>query len=169
MRAGPSPARVAKELGSAEYDLRRAEESLERGDFKWASVQAYYAMFHAAKALVLSKGYREKGHYCLLVALRELFVRTGELDASIGDDLELCMDIRHEADYGLVFSGESAALAVRSARRTVEAARTALARSMMERSWRTELIRCRLPDDGSVDCRPRPSWSPGSTSIRVSQ
>ena len=126
MRIGPSPALVVKELSSADYDLQRAEESLEKGDFKWASVQAYYAMFHAAKALVLSKGYREKGHYCLVVALRELFVGPGELDASIGDDLELCMDIRHEADYGLVFSGENAALAVRSARRTVEAVLSAL-------------------------------------------
>jgi uncharacterized protein (UPF0332 family) len=25
-------------------------------DYKWASVQAYYSMFHAAKALVLKKG-----------------------------------------------------------------------------------------------------------------
>ncbi|MDP7078377.1 MAG: HEPN domain-containing protein [Candidatus Undinarchaeales archaeon] len=126
VRIEPSPALVSKELGSAEYDLHRAEESLGKGDFKWASVQAYYAMFHAAKALVLSKGYREKGHYCLIVALRELFVGPGELDASIGDDLELCMDIRHEADYSLVFSGENAALAVRSARRTAEVALDAL-------------------------------------------
>jgi uncharacterized protein (UPF0332 family) len=129
VRTDASKVLVAKELASAGYDLRRAEESIERGDHKWASVQAYYSIFHAAKALVLSRGYREKGHYCLLVALRELFVRTGELDPSIADDLELCMEIRHEADYGHEFGRESAELALRAARRTVEAARGSLAAS----------------------------------------
>lgn len=56
VKVEPSPRLIAKEISSAEYDLGRAEESLMKGDFKWASVQAYYAIFHAAKALVLSKG-----------------------------------------------------------------------------------------------------------------
>ena len=46
---------IEKELKGAEYDLSSAEESLNDKDYKWASVQAYYSMFHAAKALVLKK------------------------------------------------------------------------------------------------------------------
>jgi uncharacterized protein (UPF0332 family) len=61
---------IEKEITSAEYDLSRSKESIEDKDYKWASVQAYYSMFHAAKALVLKKGYREKSHYCLIVAIR---------------------------------------------------------------------------------------------------
>ena len=38
-------------------DLATAEDNHSRGYVKWASVQAYYSMFHCTKALVLSKGY----------------------------------------------------------------------------------------------------------------
>jgi len=60
----PTKEMIGKEIAHAEYDLNRAEESLHNEDSKWASVQAYYSMFHTAKALVLKKGYREKNHYC---------------------------------------------------------------------------------------------------------
>jgi len=46
---------IEKEITSAEYDLSRSKESIQDEDYKWASVQAYYSMFHAAKALVLKK------------------------------------------------------------------------------------------------------------------
>jgi len=46
---------IEKEITTAEYDLERSKESMKDEDYKWASVQAYYSMFHAAKALVLKK------------------------------------------------------------------------------------------------------------------
>jgi hypothetical protein len=64
---------VLKEIEGASYDLRRARKSLDDDDAKWAIVKAYYAMFHAARALLFSKGFREKSHRALLAALRELF------------------------------------------------------------------------------------------------
>ena len=106
---------IGKELEEAEYDLVKAEESLMKEDYKWASVQAYYSMFHSAKALVFRKGYREKSHYCLIVALRELYVNTNELDGDYVDTYEMCMDIRHEADYGLSYDKESARLCIEAA------------------------------------------------------
>ncbi len=113
----PTSEMMVKEMTSAEYDLTRAEESLFVKDFKWASIQAYYSMFHSAKALVLKKGYREKSHYCLLVALKELYIKTSELPKDIADDFEMCMDIRHEADYGMFYSEESAKLSIKAAQR----------------------------------------------------
>ena len=59
VRTTPSVPMIEKELKAAGIDLMTAEDSLSRGHVKWASVQAYYSMFHSAKALVLSKGYRE--------------------------------------------------------------------------------------------------------------
>jgi hypothetical protein len=53
---------INKELKGAEYDLSKAKKSLEDDDFKWATIKAYYSMFHSARALVFSKGYREKTH-----------------------------------------------------------------------------------------------------------
>lgn len=109
----PSNEMIQKELESAEYDLERARNSLEEEDFKWAAVQSYYSMFHAAKALVLKKGYREKSHYCLLIALREFYVKKDELNAEMVENFELCMNLRHEADYGLTYHQESAETAIK--------------------------------------------------------
>ncbi len=47
---------VDKELKEAVYDIERAKNSLKLKDFKWSIVQAYYSMFHAARALLFSKG-----------------------------------------------------------------------------------------------------------------
>lgn len=107
---------IEKELKGAEYDLSSAEESYQDEDYKWASVQAYYSMFHAAKALVFKKGYREKSHYCLLIALRELYVTTKILDPEFADNFEMIMDIRHEADYALTYEEESAGIAIENAK-----------------------------------------------------
>ena len=59
------PSLVSKEVKSAAEDLLSSKESFERGNFKWATIQAYYSMFHTARALVYNKKYREKSHYCL--------------------------------------------------------------------------------------------------------
>lgn len=126
VKVEPSIEMVKKEIENAGYDLKRAEESLLNDDHKWASIQAYYSMFHSAKALVLNAGYREKSHYCLLVALRELFVKGGRLAKGIGDDFEMCMDVRHQANYGLSYSNESAELTVKAAREFYDVARKML-------------------------------------------
>ncbi len=63
---------IRKEIASSAYDLERAERSLKEKDAKWATIQSYYSMFHSARALIFNKGYREKSHRCLLVALQEL-------------------------------------------------------------------------------------------------
>lgn len=43
---------VAKELEVAREDLATCRESLGQENYKWATVQAYYAMFHAARTLL---------------------------------------------------------------------------------------------------------------------
>ena len=113
---------IKKEIEGAKYDLLSAEESIHDEDYKWASVQAYYSMFHAAKALVLKKGYREKSHFCLLIALKELYVKPKELDLEFTDNFEMSMDIRHEADYALLFDEERAKIAIENARKFLEKA-----------------------------------------------
>jgi len=117
---------IEKEIASAEYDLYRSKESMKNEDYKWASVQAYYSMFHAAKALVLKKGYREKSHYCLIIAIRELYVKDGKMDGELADTLELCMHLRHDADYGLIYDKESAEAAIRYAQHFLSVAKKLL-------------------------------------------
>ena len=92
---------ILKELEGAGYDLDKARRSLDQGDYKWSTVQAYYSMFHSARALLYSKGYREKSHSALLEALTSLFVRTGLFERDYVDDLRDAKDMRESADYGL--------------------------------------------------------------------
>jgi uncharacterized protein (UPF0332 family) len=126
VRFKASSGMVEKEVLASREDLVSASTSHQQGNDKWASVQAYYSMFHCAKALVLAKGYREKGHACLLVALRELYVKTGEMDKGLADDLEMAMDLRLEADYGLVYSADGARQVLEMARGMLKATRDLL-------------------------------------------
>lgn len=100
-----------KELLIGESDLLDAKAGFQEKRYKWSTIQAYYAMFHATRALVYSKGFREKSHYCLSVALRALFVEEGTLDAQAGRDFLNAMNLREAADYEAHFS-EAGALAV---------------------------------------------------------
>ena len=61
-------------------------------------------MFHSGRALLYSKGYREKSHSALLEALTALFVRTGLLERDYIDDLRDAKSMRDSADYGMIFS-----------------------------------------------------------------
>lgn len=97
---------VLKEMKGAKSDLETARKSLQDGNFKWATIQGYYSIFHAARALLYSKGFREKSHYALFVAIRELF--RDELDLSLIQGFEDAMNLRQTADYGLTFSEEGA-------------------------------------------------------------
>ena len=115
---------VEKELSVARSDLLDAKAGYENGRYKWSTIQAYYAMFHAARALIYSRGYREKSHYCLLVALRALFIEEGKLDAQTGRDFLNAMNLREAADYQSEFSEAGAKAVIVSAEKFVERATT---------------------------------------------
>ena len=90
--------------------------------YKWSTIQAHYAMFHATRALVYSQGYREKSHYCLAVALRALFVDEGTMDARLVRDFLNAMDLREAADYEAEFSQSGAKAVIASAEKFIEKA-----------------------------------------------
>lgn len=103
-----APSLVGKELRQAEDDLHSAEESFKKSDYKWTIIQAYYSMFHSARALIYSKGYRERSHYCLIITIRALFVQKGLLSYTLVEALQLGKTLRENADYYGEFTKESA-------------------------------------------------------------
>jgi len=111
---------VTKELKVAQDDLAEAEAGCQRGSYKWSTIQSYYAMFHAARALLYSRGYREKSHHCLSVAMRHLFVSKGVLSETLIDDMDDARALREDADYRAKFSPASAQHNLQSARRLVD-------------------------------------------------
>lgn len=62
--------------------------------------RAYYAMFFAARALLLSRGLNARTHSGLVGLLYEHFVRAGPLERDVAGLLPSAMAARHEADYG---------------------------------------------------------------------
>ena len=113
---------VKKELSIAQSDLSDAKEGFDNQLYKWSTIQAYYAMFHAARALIYSRGYREKSHYCLAVALRALFVGEGLMEAQAVRDFLNAMNLRLAADYEAEFSQSRAKAVIASAGRFIEKA-----------------------------------------------
>ncbi len=104
-----------KELGAARQDLEDARESFRAGRYKWATIQAYYSMFHSLRALLYNEGFRERSHYCLAVAIETLFIKTGRLEESYLKRFEDVKSLREQADYALDFSKPGAEQATSAA------------------------------------------------------
>jgi len=88
-----------KELRLAEEDLKIAQKSFEDENYRWSVIQTYYSMFHSARALLYFKNYREHSHYCLIQAIKELYVKTGKLEVSFVEALIEAKNLREAADY----------------------------------------------------------------------
>ena len=109
---------VAAELRSAQSDLADTIFLVAHDMPKRTTITAYYAMFHAARAAVLARGYAEKSHYCLLVAFREFYADTEEgRELALG--IERARVLRENADYHETFSQEAAEAALVVATRFV--------------------------------------------------
>lgn len=120
---------IDKEIEAANNDLKTAEESLTREDIKWATIQGYYAFFHAAKALIYHRGFREKSHRALLTALEELYVKEKTLPRRHLDALRNAMNLRESADYGMTYTHNGAETIVSDAKKFHEAVNTILNQS----------------------------------------
>lgn len=93
-----------KEFRVGERDLETAQKSLQDGNYKWAVIQAYYAIFHAARALLFKSGYREESHSALKMAFKTLYIETGKLSNDTYNALERGMSLREMADYKETYS-----------------------------------------------------------------
>ncbi len=117
---------VKVEIEDAENDLKSAQEEFFKDGFKWTTIKGYYSMFHSARALLYSLGYREKGHYCLYLAIKEFYVKDKKLDLQLAEDFNNCMILREDADYRRNFSQKGALAVIESAKRFLKATKNIL-------------------------------------------
>lgn len=106
---------IKTEIEAAKEDLEETMDSFKRSRYKWATIQAYYSMFHSARALLFAKGYREKSHVCLKHAIQALYVDEGLLDQKYVEQFDVTMLLRETADYKRDFSKEGAEVALKNA------------------------------------------------------
>jgi len=120
---GRGKTQVKKEIDAAGDDLDEALDRFKNEKYKYATVTAYYSMFHTVRALIYSKGYREKSHYYLLVALQALFVDKDLIDEKLAKDFHSAMVLREGADYHSEFSEEGAGSCIESAKKFLRKAK----------------------------------------------
>lgn len=123
----PDASRLCRrEIEIANKDFKAAQEGLNSEQWKWSTIQAYYSMFHAARALLYSAGYREKSHRCLIIAVGALFIKTGKIPERFVDAFYAAKEMRENADYEEEFSEVGARKLVAVAKDFIDVAKQIL-------------------------------------------
>ena len=98
-------------LEKSKHDLNRALKEFEDKCFDWTIIKAYYAVHHAANALLIKKqGMFSKNHICLLVALKylnlipeEFYQKLREIHSKFSDfsAFEITYSLRKISQYSV--------------------------------------------------------------------
>lgn len=128
MTGGSSREFVEASLLRAEKALRSAGFLEENGELEDAVSRAYYAMFHAARAILFSKGVKAKTHRGIISLFGEKIVKVGVLGEEFADMLRKAFDLRQKSDYELYaeLSEELVEEVIRNAGKFVEKIRELL-------------------------------------------
>ncbi|MBU0684078.1 MAG: HEPN domain-containing protein [Candidatus Omnitrophica bacterium] len=120
------PKVAPKEIATAKEDLKDAKDVLALGKTKLATVSAYYAIFHTARALFYTKKYREKSHIQLAFAIKAFFVDKGLLPQEYYDNFIQALNLREMADYKRTFSKDGAEKNIEAAEQAIKQAKAFL-------------------------------------------
>jgi uncharacterized protein len=93
-------------LDRARQDLDAAQSIFNQGFYGIVVSRAYYAMFYAVNALLVSKGISRKTHSGVISAFGEYFVKTGIIEKEYAKLLGQAFDSRLDTDYDIVFSAD---------------------------------------------------------------
>lgn len=91
-------------ITTAEECLEEAKNLLSSGFYRGAVSRAYYSMYHAAKALLLTRDIAPRKHAGVLRMLGLEFVNKGYLEENYAEAYKFVFDIRQKADYGVEFN-----------------------------------------------------------------
>jgi uncharacterized protein (UPF0332 family) len=88
-------------LRKADAALASAKRDLDANDLDGAANRLYYAMFHAARAALVSIGEPAQGRHGTIIAQFGLhFCRGGPLPIELGRAIKEAQELRVEGDYG---------------------------------------------------------------------
>lgn len=138
LRSKATTESVVRELDEATRDLEASRMTLEAGDSKWATIQAYHSMLHAAKALLNRMGYREQSHTGLVEALHQLYEK--KVVENMLKDFSKTMTLTEQLHNGRTSSENSARATLENATDFLEQAARILA---APREWFEKPVRRR--------------------------
>jgi uncharacterized protein (UPF0332 family) len=122
VRSASAGREVRLYIRNAHEMLEVAALNLSEGFHGSAVNRAYYAIFYAASALLVTQGLARSRHSGVIAAFRERFVRTGLIEVEYSDVYGRVMENRHVSDYEIEVPVERqvAARALEDAQRFVE-------------------------------------------------
>ena len=105
---------VENELNTADKFFGQASAIFLAGQLESAEIMAYNSIFHMARALLYSKQYSEKSHYCLFVGISRLYPDLQDMCKKAHNLREARHDTvyggkevsKEEAKYAILFAGE---------------------------------------------------------------
>lgn len=89
-------------LEKAEQSIAAASLLLDDDYIDFAASRAYYAMFYAVEALLLSREMSFSKHSAVIAAFGKEFIKTGIIDARFHKMLLSAFDLRNAGDYGIM-------------------------------------------------------------------
>lgn len=83
----PTPEQIDSEIAVARDSLQEAQTLLANGGFRGAVSRVYYAIFHAARAVLWSRGVEAKTHKGVIRMFGGRVVEAGDVSAEFSDIL----------------------------------------------------------------------------------
>lgn len=90
---------VERYFAQAAECVEDAQILLAHGRFAAVVARAYYAMFHAATAVLLSEDIRRSSHHGLLAVFGERLVKTGRINRQFFEHFREAFERRQQTDY----------------------------------------------------------------------
>jgi len=98
------PEEIFRHLELADEELSSAYILLENGKFRDAISRAYYSMFHAAKAILLTKDISPRKHSGVIKMFGLHFVTEGFVEEIYARAFNRAFALRSRADYDVYYS-----------------------------------------------------------------
>lgn len=86
-------------IEKADKKLEVSKKLLKAEEYEDAVSRAYYAVYHATQALLLSEGEKAETHKGVITLFGLLFIKTGKLKKDLGKYLANLKDDRESGDY----------------------------------------------------------------------
>ncbi len=117
---------IQHQLQIAEDYIKKAEKILDKETFDISFLVTYISIFHSARALLYSKGYKERSHFCLFEFAREEFKDNQEV-VRLAEISQNYRETRHMIQYeGALCSEASAKEAINDAKKFLKAVKNAI-------------------------------------------
>ena len=90
-------------IEKAKEDLTAAKLLYDNGSYRIANNRAYYAIFHALRAVLVFENYDSSKHSGIISEFRKRYIKTGIFPTEISQMIGSAFTIRNASDYDDMF------------------------------------------------------------------